>query len=77
MSSDPSEGIVIILVAILFIAIIGAIGSTIIQTTDNPQIIEQTEKLTETSLNTIVLIVVLFGAIGGLSLFGLLLSKRN
>jgi arginine exporter protein ArgO len=74
---DPVSGIVILIVAIIGIAILGYFGSAIIQSTDNPEIQKQVEETTEKGIDTIVLIVVLLGAIGTMGLIALFDKIKN
>ena len=76
--NNPIEGIAILIFAILMIVIIGMFGSALIDSTDNPEAKKQIEETTEIGIDTIVFIVAVSGAIGTVSLIGLIAYlKRN
>jgi len=65
---NQTEGIIILIAAILFIAIIGLFASGIIKSTDNEEVKKQVQENSDTAIWLIVFIVGLSGAIGTFSL---------
>lgn len=68
---NPIEGIIIAIAIIIMIVILVLISNALMQSTDNPEAKKQIEETTEKGIDTLVLLIVIFGAIGTLSLVGL------